>query len=263
VILAAGEGTRLRPHTRDRPKCLVELGGRPLLELQLEVLEASGIRDVSIVTGYRAEQVEALGHRTFHNPDYASTNMVASLMCAAPLLDGGDDLVVAYGDIVYEPRVLDALCRCAAPLATVVDTEWLALWRMRSPDPLADAETLRVDADGNILELGRRPRSLHEIQGQYIGLTKVSAESAAELVRAYRSLDPRIRYDGSDVAHLYMTSFLQQQIDRGRPLRAVPVARGWLEVDTADDLALYRRMAADRSLDCFCRLPDGAGRGDP
>jgi choline kinase len=254
VILAAGEGTRLRPHTLERPKCLVELGGASLLSIQLGVLRSAGISDVHVVTGYRADQIVELGHPTVHNPEYAHSNMVASLMCGAALLDGGDDVVIAYGDIVYEPRVIEALCACDAPLATTVDTSWQELWAARNEDPLTDAETLRLDASGHILELGRKPRSLEEIEGQYMGLVKARADFAPELVRVWESLDPAARYDGRDRANMYMTSFLQHLIDHGRPLRAVPVAGGWLEVDTAGDLALYECMLEGGRLNELCRI---------
>ena len=59
VILGAGEGTRLRPYTDDRPKCLVELAGRTLLAWQLDALAAAGVSDTTIVTGYRADQILA------------------------------------------------------------------------------------------------------------------------------------------------------------------------------------------------------------
>src|ERR1044071_3517735 len=88
VILAAGEGTRLRPHTLDRPKCLVPLAGRPLLAWQTDALRAAGVDDIVVVTGYRADQIRALGYRTVFNPRYEKTNMVASLMCARDTLDG-------------------------------------------------------------------------------------------------------------------------------------------------------------------------------
>ena len=86
IILAAGEGARLRPYTLDRPKCLVELGGKPLLTHQVDVLKTAGIKNITVLTGYRADQIKALGYPTLHNPDYTHTNMVATLMCSAELL---------------------------------------------------------------------------------------------------------------------------------------------------------------------------------
>jgi choline kinase len=257
LILAAGEGTRLRPHTADRPKCLVEIGGRSLLAHQIAALERVGVRDIHIVTGYCAEQIETFNYPTFHNPDFATTNMVASLMCAASLFDGRDDLIITYADIVYEPRVLDALCHSAAPLATTVDELWRRLWALRSEDPIADAETLRIDASDHILELGKKPSSLDEIEAQYMGLIKVRADFGPELARAYQALDRNALYDGRRLTNMYMTSFLQHLIDQGQPLQAVRIRGGWLEVDTVADLELYLRLFAEGRLDEYCRLPLG------
>lgn len=254
IILAAGEGTRLRPHTLDRPKCLVELAGRPLIEYQFEALEAAGVRDITVVTGYRAEQIARYGRPTRHNDAYAETNMVASLMAAADLLDGGDDVLIAYADIVYEPRIVASLVDCREPLCTAVDRQWLRLWRLRCEDPLADAETLKLDAGGNIIEIGRRTASYDDIQAQYMGLILARAEVAGLLPVIYRGLDANRMYEGKPKPRMYMTSFLQWLIDHGRSIRAVPVEGGWLEVDSVEDLDLYERMSREGRLDELCRL---------
>jgi L-glutamine-phosphate cytidylyltransferase len=257
IILAAGEGTRLRPYTLDRPKCLVPLAGRPLLDWQLLALRAAGIDDVTIVTGYRADQIRALGCATVHNVDYASTNMVASLMCADRLLDGSDDVVVCYGDLAYEPRVVRALSECDAPVAITVDRQWQRLWELRMADPLADAETLRLDSGGNVVELGRKPASLADIQAQYMGLIGIRRAIAPKLVDVYRSLDPRQPYEGRDRANMYMTTFLQHLIDDVTPVAAVVVDGGWLEVDTIADLETYEALQASDRLREYCVLGTG------
>ncbi len=241
VVLAAGEGTRLRPLTEDRPKCLVELAGRPLLAWQLAALGGAGIDDVTIVTGYRADQITG-GTRRVHNPRYADTNMVASLMCARDAFDGTDDVVIAYGDIVYEPRLVAALAGARSGVAIVMDRAWARLWELRMEDPLADAETLRLDTDGYLVELGRPPRSRADIEGQYVGLIQARAGSAADWCARYDSLDPRGPYEGRDRDHMFMTAYLQLLIDAGVPVDAVPVEGGWLEVDTLDDLAAYEAL---------------------
>lgn len=254
IILAAGEGTRLRPHTLQRPKCMVELVGSPLVVRQIKTLRCVGVEDVTLVTGYRAEALEHLAVPTRHNPKYASTNMVYSMMCAVDLLDGRDDVVVAYADIVYERSVIEALLACDAPFSTIVDSKWLDLWSARFENPLNDAETLRLDEDLNILELGKKPKSIEEIDGQYMGLIKFRSDHLGQMVRHHESLDRTLSYDGEDFANLYMTSFLQSLIDAGHPLRAVQVEGGWLEVDTAADLQLYEKLHRSGKLDQLCRL---------
>ena len=106
VILAAGCGTRLRPLTDNRPKCMVELAGSSLLERQLMVLRAAGIDQITVVTGFRSDKIDADGCHLVHNPDYSVTNMVATLFCAREAFSAEHDLLISYGDIVYEPRVL-------------------------------------------------------------------------------------------------------------------------------------------------------------
>ena len=100
IILAAGEGTRLRPHTLDRPKCLVPLAGRPLLAWQADALRRAGVSDITVVTGYRADQVAALGFATVHNDRFRETNMVASLMCARALLDGWETEAARFSRVM-------------------------------------------------------------------------------------------------------------------------------------------------------------------
>ena len=252
VVLAAGEGRRLSPYTADRPKCLVELGGRTLLSFQVETLRSAGIRDLTLVTGYLGDRIRGQGFATVHNPRWAETNMVASLMCAKALLDGGEDVVVAYADILYEPRVLRALCECPAPVSTTVDTSWRHLWELRMENPLSDAETLRLDAAGNIRELGRRPESYDEVEAQYMGLIKIRADTASRFAEHFRGPD-----------RMEMTGFLQSWVDSGQSLRAVPVSGGWLEVDTAGDLERYRRLLGQGRLDEYFRIPVSGGIGTP
>jgi choline kinase len=254
IILAAGRGTRLRPLTNDRPKCLVELAGRSLLERQLEVLDAAGIEDVVVVAGYRAEMIEALGVPVRRNPDFASTNMVETLFCAEECLSGETDILVTYGDLVYETRVVDALLRCSAPVALAIDANWRAYWELRFADPLSDAETLKLDPEGRVLELGRKPQDYHEIDGQYMGLIKFRADYAARLGETRAAMDRSADYEGQDFRNMYMTSFLQHLIDLGWAVQSVASRNGWLEIDSVSDLETCEAAAASGELDAFCRL---------
>lgn len=246
IVLAAGQGTRLMPLTQDRPKCLVSLRGIPLLEYQLEVLREQGIDDVVVVTGYRAEALGAYGLRTVKNEKFATTNMVHSLFCAEKELQG--DVVLCYGDIIYEPRVLASLQEAPGDIAVVVDRGWQALWQLRMEDVLADAETMKINEKGHITELGKKPRSLDEIQGQYIGLVRFSERILPEVRKIYRGLDRNAQYDGKSFSQMYMTSFLQILAGRGLPLHAAEVNHGWLEVDTLRDKEAYERLPAQTPL---------------
>lgn len=254
IILAAGQGTRLRPLTDDKPKCMVELAGKPLLHHQVNALRGVGINDIVLVGGYRSDQLQADGTQLVLNPDYATTNMVGTLFCAEHLMTHDDDLLIAYGDIVYEQKVLRSLLDCDAPVALSIDREWQRLWESRMDDPLSDAETLKLEDENRIRELGKKPDSLEEIQGQYIGLIKVRSDFVAVLRDFYHQLNRSAHYDGKDFDNMFMTSFIQALIDAGHEVRAAFTDNGWIEVDTVEDLEHYEAMHRANTLSRFVAL---------
>ena len=240
IVLAAGRGTRLG-NTHDGPKALVSLGGRPLLDWTLDAARATGLRlpdDVVVITGHAADQLTDVPATRLHNPDFATTNMVQTLALADGLF--GDGFVVSYGDIAYRPSVLAAVLASDGPVSVAVDLDWRPYWEARFDDPLADAETLRLASDDTILEIGRRPGSLDEIEGQYLGL--VAFRGAG--VDAFRAVWARALADDAagraimgrrpELRRLYLTDVLDELAGEGI-VRAVPIRGGWVEIDTPRD----------------------------
>lgn len=253
-ILAAGQGTRLAPLTNDRPKCLVELLGMSLLDRQISVFRQYKLSDITIITGYKSEKLENTGYNTIKNEHYAHTNMVATLFCASDIIKETDDLIISYGDIVFEPRVLQSLLSCPSPVAVITDRQWEAYWAFRMAEPLNDAETFKTDGSGKLIELGKKPVSRDDIQGQYIGLLKVRKDYIAKMKALYYSMDRSIKYDSKDFPNMFMTSFIQYMIDSGWHVQAVPVNNGWLEIDTVSDLDLYHSLHREDRLKAFYHL---------
>lgn len=106
--------------------------------------------------------------------------MVETLFTARKDLCG--DCIISYSDIVYRPTVLQTLMEAPSPISVVVDLKWREFWDSRLSDPLADAETMKINETGCITELGKKATSYGDIQGQYIGLVKFSSEILPEVV---------------------------------------------------------------------------------
>ncbi|POA31851.1 MULTISPECIES: phosphocholine cytidylyltransferase family protein [unclassified Pseudomonas] len=234
IILAAGRGSRMKSLTDERPKCMVKLRGKTLLEWQLVALRAAGVSEIAIVTGYKRELLADQGLIEFHNSRWAQTNMVSSLACAEAWLQA-EPCIVSYSDIFYSPAAVQSLMTCKASLAVTYDPNWLELWTQRFGNPLLDAETFRLTPADTLAEIGNKPESADDIQGQYMGLLRFTPEGWAEVVRLRSALTP----EQCDKVH--MTNTLQQVIDAGRvPIHALPYTGEWGEVDSSEDLSLYQ-----------------------
>ncbi len=251
IILAAGRGSRLHPYTENAPKCLTELGGVSLIERQLSVLRSAGIDDIVIATGYLSEMLALPGTRQIHNPAWASTNMVESLFAAEA--DFGEDLIVCYADIAYEPKLLDALLRSPHDITVAVNTGWRALWEMRFENPLDDAESLVLGPDGTILEIGNKVSDIESIEGQFTGLLRFRGTAVDDLRNARTSMEHAERSwkNVRPVEKAYMTDLLMELILSGRPVHAALVDGGWLEIDTVEDFEKTSRMFDDGTIRQF------------
>lgn len=233
ILLAAGQGSRLRPLTADRPKCMVAYRDKPILHYLLETISAVGLTYTVAVTGYAAEKLDRTFTKTFHNDNYQHSNMVASLFCAESELD--DDVIISYTDIIYRPAVLKALIESPHNFSVVVDRRWEELWQARMSNPLSDAESLKI-TDGKITEIGKKPKSRKDIEGQYIGLIKIDAQALPQVVRHYHKLRADSR-DEHNFNNMFMTDFIQSIIDQVMPVYPVWIDGGWLEIDSINDLS--------------------------
>ena len=229
IILAAGRGRRMKNLTEERPKCLVELHGKPLLDYQLDALRGAGITDIAIVTGYKNEMLSGYDLFKFHNSRWAETNMVSSLACAEEWLHAGP-CIVSYSDIIYNSSAIVSLMKSAAALTVAYDPNWLRLWEKRFADPLIDAETFRIDTEGKILEIGGKPKTLNEIQGQYMGLLQFRPQGWAAMQKIRQAMSPLMR------DNLDMTRTIQLMIEDDFYINGLPICEKWGEVDSFDDL---------------------------
>ena len=234
IILAAGEGHRLRPLTNSIPKCMVKYRNKSILSYQISTMQSLGITDINIIAGYRSEVIKDLGYNTIVNSDYGKTNMVFSLFCAEKLLN--QDLIISYGDILYGQNTLRKVLSDFGEISIAISTNWLELWKRRMDNPLSDAESLKIGVDGNIRELGNKTNSYENIEGQYMGLMKIKKKILPNIIRKYYDYKCKNLDDISSFNNMYMTTFLQNLINDGFKLSPVKITDEWLEVDQPNDL---------------------------
>jgi choline kinase len=225
--------------TADQPKCLVDVGGRTILEFCLANLVAAGIVEVVLVTGYKSELVERLAldkcrtRVTFvQNEEYARTNTAVSLNLALKRMDS--DFVLVNGDVLFDRGILDDLLRDPARNCLVVD-----------PDVALDGEEVKVIArDGRVEKVGKDADPARSL-GEAIGLNKIGRDLIPELVAIYDGLEKR-----GEVGHYFEKGFDVICGRGGADGRAFGVCltrrRPWAEIDTLEDYEYAVREIAPR-----------------
>jgi len=153
IILAAGEGKRLRPLTNDIPKCLVKLFGKSILERQIEIYKKSNVTEIVIISGYKREKIQIPNIQEYHNKNFDSTNMLETLFCAENELK--DSVIISYGDIIFEKKILDLLINSKEDFSVIIDKKWKEYWFTRMDEPVKDAESLKLDSNDFIIDISK------------------------------------------------------------------------------------------------------------
>jgi choline kinase len=232
-----------------RPKCLVNLEGRPLVERQIAALRRGGVTEIGIVRGYRADMLDFQGVTCFVNERWEHTNMVMSLCTARDWLHSGP-VIVSYADIFYRGELISGLAAAPGPLVITYDRLWRNLWSRRFADPLSDAETFRVDDGNRLLEIGGKTGRIEDIQGQYMGLLKFTPSSWTAIESLLAGLESTVR------DRLDMTGMLRRLLVAGTTqIYGFGTDGQWGEIDNPGDVELYQAMIASGDLNLEDAIP--------
>lgn len=257
IILAAGQGTRLKKYTENLPKGMLEFDGKTIIERQIAVYQRCGITDIIVVRGYAADKISYAGVKYYENADYANTNMVESMMTAKQEFD--DDVIVSYSDILFEESMLKRMMESRDDFAVAVDDNWKEYWQARYGKVDFDTESLSLDDNGNITELGMEAPALQDIDARYIGLLKFSQDGLDKIMqihdRDYETYqDKPWKQSGKTIRKAYMTDLLEAVIESGEPVKAVRFRNGWIEFDTNEDYETAIQWLEEGTLERFISL---------
>jgi len=227
VIVAAGLGRRLRPLTNDRPKALLEVGGKSLITRSVENILDRDISDIAVVVGYQKEMiVEHLrGHPvTFiYNPFYKITNNMASLWFAQGFVK--EDFVYLHSDVILDLGLFRRLVDDATPNALLVE---------KKP---CGAEEMKVKVQGTKFVASSMEIPLTETFGEWTGLAKFSASFGETLFARFGQL--------IEQGHLkaYDTVAFTELAREGAEIEIVDFAgQPWVDIDFLEDFEKARNL---------------------
>lgn len=249
IIIAAGFEEDLLPLIADRPKAMLEIKGKTILERQVETLNACGVKEIVVVRGYRKEQINLPNVRYYDNDRFAETGELSSLFLAATEMTGR--FLFLYSDILFDPSILEKLLKSQADVSVVVDRAWNdhepehVEARTKKPDlvvtqqpPKTGYRYLPTTRTTTVSRIGRQIAAA-EADGEFIGLAMFSPEGARRLRATYQELragaPPYRVHEAESLETAAFTDMLQELIDREQEVAGVDIYKGWLEIDSFED----------------------------
>jgi phosphoenolpyruvate phosphomutase len=233
IFLAASRGAELKELTEDRPKVLIDINGKPLIEQSINTFYDHDIKDISIVRGYKKEAFKFPNVKYFDNDNYETTSELSSLLLASKEIV--DNTIISYGDILYRKYILSRLLEEKGDVTIVVD----ATIDARKSDYLGDfvlcsrAHTKRFGdsaAELKGIKFGEAGES-KEAHGEWIGLMKTNKLGSEILVKTLKELAEKPGFEKLKVPDL-MNVLLEKKVK----INIMYIDGHWLDVDNYADV---------------------------
>jgi len=244
LIVAAGLGSRLKDHTENTPKCMLDFGGKTLLQRQLSSYKKCGIDDISLVRGYKKNKIDYKDIKYFDNDDFKNNNILNSIFYAEEEING--NIIISYSDILFEPFVVQRALDSDHDISVVVDIDWRDYYIDRKEHPLTEAENVIFNSNNEVVKIGKIASEKEEVHGEFIGMIKLNHRGCEIFKQNFHRVKKFFWNKPFQRAKVfqkaYLTDMIQELVDIGVKVHCVIIERGWKEIDTVED---YKKALID------------------
>ena len=244
LIVAAGLGSRLKSHTENTPKCMLDFGGKTLLQRQLLSYKKNGVDDISLIRGYKKNKINYKGIKYFDNNDYKDNNILNSIFYGEEVIHG--NIIISYSDILFEPFVVKRAMESDHDISVIVDVDWRDYYISRKDHPLSEAENVIFNSNNEVVKIGKIASEKEEVHGEFIGMIKLNHRGCEILKQNFHRVKKLYWNKPFQRAKIfqkaYLTDMIQELVDIGIKVHCVIIERGWKEIDTVED---YKKALID------------------
>ena len=244
LIVAAGLGSRLKGHTENTPKCMLDFGGKTLLQRQLLSYNKNGVDDISLIRGYKKNKINYKGIKYFDNNDYKDNNILNSIFYGEEAING--NIIISYSDILFEPFVVKRAMESDHDISVIVDVDWRDYYINRKDHPLSEAENVIFNSNNEVVKIGKISSEKEEVHGEFIGMIKLNHRGCEILKQNFHRVKKLYWNKPFQRAKIfqkaYLTDMIQELVDIGIKVHCVIIERGWKEIDTVED---YKKALVD------------------
>jgi phosphoenolpyruvate phosphomutase len=250
IIPAAGEDTVFKKILNGKPKAMLEICGKTLLDHQIQALSNASLADITLIAGYGKDHLRAEGINILENPDYQNGSMINSLLVAKEKMVNG--FIMLYSDILMENHILNKLMECKEDIILVADNstqyhqpeegnflDYIISKNHYKPE----LREIRFTGENVVANIGSKinpETATHE----FIGLARFSKTGAEQFLETYSDVISNFAgpfQESEDISRLTFTDLIQEMIDRGFSIHYMEIHKGWLEIHNTDHIALAQK----------------------
>ncbi len=256
IIVAAGMGSRLMPLTQDRPKCMLPVKEKPLIEWTIDNMKSVGCDEIIVIDGYKKEALFCDNVIRITNVDYMNNNILHSFMCAKEYMN--EAIIVSYSDIWVEPEVYKRLLDTPGDFVISVDEDWKGYYNNRNEHPLDEAENVLYE-NKIVTRIGKHinNKELSSQLGEFLGLWYMSEKGSKIFCDVFNKLNdnllPDDKFQQAKRWHSsYITDLFQELVDSGHEINCATIEKSWAEIDTTEDYNRLLEIAHEQHLWTLC-----------
>ena len=254
IIPAAGEDPSLSSILNGKPKSMLEIAGKTLLDWQISALNSNNLTNITVITGYKSRKMKAEGITFQENKDYKRGSELHSLMEARKKMTNG--FIMLYSDILFEENIMSKILACQEDIVLIVDNTM----QYHAPEAnkiqdfvisknkhLPTRRKISFAYENIISKIGSKlnpETATHE----FIGLAKFTKTGAEQLLQTYEDCVKNYHgklQEAENINQFKFTDLIQEMIDRGYVANFLEIHKGWLEIHSTEDIKLANHFLSN------------------
>lgn len=244
IIIAAGSGTRLGDLTKNRPKGLLNINGKTIIQRQIEMYRKKNLNNIIIIVGPNKEKFKFKNIKYVVDKEHKHHDVFSSLMTAKDFMN--TKLLISYSDILFDESVLNQMLTFEGDIGIGVDMNWIPKYENRIQHPITEADNVLI-TDNKILHT---KKNLSEYVGksnlgEFTGLICLSPKGAMIFVKTHERLEKTHVgkfHESQSYEKAVPTDIFQELIDSGISVEPIKIDGQWCEIDTPEDLKRAKQI---------------------
>ncbi len=251
IIPAAGEAKEMKDLLNNKPKALLDINGKSILQRQVDTLSKCKITDISVIRGYEKEQFKVENVKYYDNKKFKNTFDLYSLFCAKKEMEGS--FISIYSDIIFDESIIKRVLDCTQDIAVVVDHSYKYHKHLidKKLDLVISKESdnkhyrkMALPFENRVLRIGNKiDKNLANYE--FIGIVYFSKEGAENLKKTYMDLENNHKgkfHEAESLEKASITDMLQEMIDMGFEVDIIEINQGWIEIHNKKDYEVASKM---------------------